>query len=86
MLLAGCLITCFQRTEADRQGEEYLRNKEGLPVLKTHIRYSEKVVESTFTRQSVIAHSKKSGAMLDYISFVEEYLGVRSGHHGEEQV
>ncbi len=82
LTLAGCLITCYQRTEADRQGKEHLQNKENLTVFDTHIRYSEKVVESTFARQSVIAHSKKSGATLDYIAFVEEYLGGKS--HGKE--
>lgn len=83
LTIAGCLITCFQRTEADRQGKEYLRSKENLSVFDTHIRYSEKVVESTFAHQSVIAHSKKAGATLDYIAFVEEYLGNRGESHGK---
>ncbi len=84
LTIAGCLITCFQRTEADRQGKEYLRNKEGLPVFGTHIRYSEKVAESTFACQSVIAHSKKAGATLDYITFVEEYLAQGGASYGKE--
>lgn len=84
LVLAGCLITCFQRTESDKQGKDYLKNKEGLHVFDTHIRYSEKVVESTFVGQSVIEYSKKSGATLDYISFVEEYLGTGGGNYGKE--
>lgn len=70
----GCLITCFQRTEADKQGEEYLRSQPQYPVFDTHIRYSEKVVESTFAKQPIAEYSRRSGAAIDYVSFVKEYL------------
>lgn len=72
--LRGCLITCFQRTDADKQGEEYLRTVEGLHVFSTHVRYSPKVVESTFVRKPVMAYSEKSGAAIDYAAFIDEYL------------
>lgn len=75
LVLRGCLITCFQRTDADKQGEEYLRTVEGLHIFATHIRYSPKVVESTFVRQPVMQYSEKSGAAMDYATFMEEYLG-----------
>lgn len=80
LVLRGCLITCFQRTDADKQGEEFLRTVEGLHVFDTHIRYSPKVVESTFSRLPVMAYSEKSGATMDYGAFVEEYL--RGGNDG----
>lgn len=73
--LAGCLITCFQRTEADRQGEIWLKEKPEYPVFDTHIRYSEKVTESTFAKSPIVEYSRRSGAAIDYIAFVAEYLG-----------
>ena len=72
--LAGCLITCFQRTDADRQGEEWLRSQPEYPVFDTHIRYSEKVAESTFSESPIAEYSRRSGAAMDYIAFVREYL------------
>lgn len=73
--LAGCLITCFQRTDADKQGEEWLRAQPEYPVFDTHIRYSEKVTESTFSESPIAEYSRRSGAATDYIAFVREYLG-----------
>lgn len=72
--LAGCLITCFQRTDADRQGEEWLKAQPEYPVFDTHIRYSEKVTESTFSESPIAEYSRRSGAAMDYIAFVREYL------------
>lgn len=72
--LAGCLITCFQRTDADRQGEEWLKSQPQYPVFDTHIRYSEKVTESTFAKTPIVEYSRRSGAAMDYITFVQEYL------------
>lgn len=72
--LAGCLITCFQRTDADRQGEEWLKARPEYPVFDTHIRYSEKVTESTFAESPIAEYSRRSGAATDYIAFVREYL------------
>lgn len=72
--LAGCLITCFRRTEADRQGEEWLKAQPQYPVFDTHIRYSEKVTESTFAKIPIVEYSRQSGAAMDYITFVKEYL------------
>ena len=72
--LAGCLITCFQRTEADRQGEAWLKAQPEYPVFDTHIRYSEKVTESTFLESPIAEYSRRSGTATDYIAFVREYL------------
>ena len=63
--LAGCLITCFQRTDADRQGEEWLKAQPEYPVFDTHIRYSEKVTESTFSESPIAEYSRRSGAAMD---------------------
>lgn len=72
--LAGCLITCFQRVDGERQGEEWLRARPEYPVFDTRIRYSEKVVESTFSESPIAEYSRRSGAAMDYITFVREYL------------
>lgn len=72
--LAGYLITCFQRTDADHQGEEWLKAQPEYPVFDTHIRYSEKVTESTFSQSPIVEYSRRSGAAMDYIAFVQEYL------------
>ena len=72
--LAGCLITCFQRTDADRQGEEWLRKNPEYTVFNTHIRYSEKVTESTFAKSPIAEYSRRSAAAVDYMAFVREYL------------
>lgn len=72
--LAGCLVTCFQRTDADAQGEAWLKAQPQYPVFDTHIRYSEKVTESTFEETPIAEYSRRSGAAMDYITFVREYL------------
>ncbi len=72
--LSGCLVTCFQRTAADKQGKEWLKSNVEYPIYETHIRYSEKVTESTFAKTPIAEYSRRSGAAIDYIKFVEEYL------------
>ena len=72
--LAGCLITCFIRADAEKQGEEWLRAQPEYPVFDTRIRYSEKVTESTFSESPIAEYSRRSGAAMDYIAFVREYL------------
>ena len=72
--LAGCLITCFIRADAEKQGEAWLRSRPEYPVFDTRIRYSEKVTESTFSEMPIAEYSRRSGTALDYIAFVREYL------------
>jgi len=71
--VAGVLVTMWHNCPAVIQGEELLR-KSGLPVFKTHIRRSDKVDESTFTRQALDTYSPTSAAARDYADFVSEYL------------
>lgn len=72
--LAGCLITCFIRADAEKQGEAWLRSRPEYPVFDTHIRYSEKVTESTFSEMPIAEYSRRSGTAMGYIAFVREYL------------
>ena len=72
--LAGCLITCFIRADAEKQGEAWLRSRPEYPVFDTRIRYSDKVTESTFSEIPIVEYSRRSGTAMDYIAFVREYL------------
>ena len=72
--LLGCLITCFQHADGERQGEEWLRRNLNCTVFTTHIRYSGKVVESSFEGKPIAEYSSRSGAAHDYMDFVSEYL------------
>lgn len=49
------------------------------PVYKTHIRYSGKVVESSFEATPILEYSRRSGAAHDYCDFVAEYLDDERG-------
>lgn len=69
----GCLVTMFYNRDVCRQGEEWLQNQR-YPVFKTHIRRTEKADEVTFTNESLMEYSPRSGAARDYKTFVKEYL------------
>lgn len=65
--LAGCLITCFIRADAEKQGEAWLRSRPEYPVFDTRIRYSDKVTESTFSEIPIVEYSRRSGTAMDYM-------------------
>ncbi len=69
----GCLVTMYYNREVCRQGEAWLQNQR-YPVFKTHIRRTEKADEVTFTNESLMEYSPRSGAARDYKTFVKEYL------------
>lgn len=69
----GCLITMYYNRDVCRQGEAWLQHQR-YPVFKTHIRRTEKVDEVTFTNESLMEYSPRSGAARDYKMFVKEYL------------
>lgn len=69
----GCLVTMYYNRDVCRQGEAWLQDQR-YPVFKTHIRRTEKADEVTFTNESLIEYSPRSGAARDYKTFVKEYL------------
>ncbi len=69
----GCLVTMYYNRDVCRQGEAWLQ-KQRYPVFKTHIRRTEKADEVTFSNQSLMEYSPRSGAAKDYKAFVKEYL------------
>lgn len=72
--LKGCFVTCFQRNEVNKQGEEWLHRQHDFPIFQTHIRKTEKVDESTFAAAPIIEYSRRCGAAMDYLNLVSEYL------------
>ncbi|WP_213428350.1 ParA family protein, partial [Paenibacillus dendritiformis] len=56
--LKGCFVTCYQRNEVNKQGEEWLHNQKDFPLFRTHIRKTEKVDESTFAAVPIIEYSR----------------------------
>ena len=75
--LRGCFVTQYDcSNEADKQGEEYLRNMNKYPVFNTHIRRTGKMKPSTFAREPIILYSSRCGAARDYKALVKEYLEI----------
>jgi len=70
----GCLVTSFRKNDVNRQGQEYLQEASQYKLFETHIRWTEKVDESTFTCEPVMVHSPRCGAARDYKAFTAEYL------------
>jgi len=76
LTLRGCLVTCYMRNDVNRQGEAWLRTETNYPIFETHIRRTEKVDESTFKTTPIIEYSRRCGAAIDYLKFVEEYIDI----------
>lgn len=74
----GCLVTSYRRNDTNRQGVEWLEQAEKYQVFDTHIRWTDKVDESTFSSEPVMIHSPRCGAARDYTAFVNELLGLVS--------
>ena len=72
--LLGCLITVFRKNDVNVVAEQWIRERTNYPVFNTKIRYTEKVDESVFSHTGIIEHSRRCGASIDYLKFVNEYL------------
>ena len=70
--LKGCFVTLFTKNDVNVQGEDLLNCK--YKMMKTHIRRTVKIDESTFANTPILEYSKRCGAAKDYIALVEEYL------------
>ena len=80
--VAGVLICQWHNSEVVRQGEALLRSL-SLPVFTSVIRRTEKVPESTFSRQPVMDYSPRSAAAADYRAWAWEYLMEGGADRGE---
>lgn len=72
--IAGVLVTQWHNSPVVTQGEALLRQMQ-VPVFRTAIRRTDKVVESTLDRTPVTQYSRQSAAARDYRFWVTEYLG-----------
>ena len=77
--LLGTLVTCYRRNDSNESGEEYLKQAEQYKVFDHHIRYTEKVDESTFSSEPIMVHSKYCGAAKDYRGWAQEVLEKIAG-------
>lgn len=73
LVFRGCFVTSYVNNEVNRQGKELLKES-NYKVFDTHIRRTEKIVESTFAKMPINLYSKRCGAAVDYKRLVEEYL------------
>ena len=80
--VAGVLVCQWHNSDVVRQGETLLRSL-SLPVFASVIRRTEKVPESTFSRQTVMDYSPRSAAAQDYRAWVWEYLAEGGAADGE---
>lgn len=71
----GVLLTMWTKecADAEKQLREY--SSRMLPVFKTVIRHSGKMVDGLFAGEAITAYSPHSAAGIDYRKFVREYLG-----------
>lgn len=72
--IAGVLITNFKKSFTTLAADEWLRKNCRHHVFETRIRYSQKVIESTYAKKPLEDFSKMSAAGIDYRRFVKEYL------------
>jgi chromosome partitioning protein len=72
--ILGTLITSYRRNDTNQQGAEWLKQAEKYRAFDSHIRWTDKMDESTFTAEPVMVHSPRCGAAKDYKAFVEELL------------
>lgn len=70
----GCLITQYEKNDLTQNVKQQLENQENYPIFDTAIRRSKKVCSSTFERQPISIHSKRSATSVDYHKMTKEYL------------
>lgn len=70
-------VTMYTKNDVNIQGEEWLNNQEYIQMLKTHIRRTDKVDESTFAKMPILEYSKRCGASKDYQELVKEILSEK---------
>ena len=77
--LLGTLVTSYRRNDTNQQGAEWLKQAEKYKAFDTHIRWTDKMDESTFTAEPVMIHSPRCGAAKDYKAFAAELLKMVEG-------
>ena len=75
--IAGCLITMFDRTSINTQGEKKLKGLEWVPVFSTVIRKTTIVDQTTFEGRPLMDYAPSCTAAIDYVSLVGDYLKLQ---------
>ena len=76
--VAGILGTQFLGTDEEKDIHAWLHMNAGMPVFRQTIRMSKPVLGSVNRHASLLTHSPRCGAAVDYRRFVREYLkGVK---------
>lgn len=73
--VAGVLVTQWRRSSIGEDAVQTLREESPVPIFRTVIRRTDKVVESSWSREPVGALSPFSAASRDYRTWVAELLG-----------
>mgnify|MGYP000869792338 CR=1 FL=1 len=82
--LLGTLITSYRKNASNVSGEEWLKQAEQYRVFDHHIRYTDKIDESTFSQEPITVHSKTCGASRDYRAWTAEALAKMAAAEGGE--
>lgn len=72
--VGGILINQVHRADVVSDAEQYIRDESPVPVYKSTIRRTDKVIESTWARESVLTWSPQSAAARDYRKFAAELV------------
>lgn len=72
----GGFVTMYQNTCVNRLGAEDLYSHDSLPMLKTKIRRTVVIDETTFEGKPLLEYAPKNKATQDYIALVAEYLNM----------
>ena len=72
--VAGCLITQWHKCDVADDAIEYIRDVAPVPVFQNMIRRTDKVLESTWAKSSVLAWSPQCSAARDYRAWVRELV------------
>ena len=72
--VAGVLVTQWRRSSIGEDAVQTLREESPVPIFRTVIRRTDKVVESSWSREPVGALSPFSAASRDYRTWVAELL------------
>lgn len=73
-IIVKCFVTVYRNDEVNQQGLEWLGNN--YDMLKTHIRYTKKIDESTFASNPIMQYSSRCGANKDYVKLADELVAL----------
>lgn len=70
----GCLINQYHHADVVSDAVEYIREESPVPVFDTVIRRTDKVLETTWAKEPLLAWAPRSSAARDFLAFTEELI------------